>query len=374
MNIERSACAAILAVTAAFSAVPAHAQTKITYATIVSGEHSAIKHGLMPMFENITKATNGDLEFEVFLNGAMGGGKAMLSIVRDRLVDSSTIVSPYIRSDLPASAMIIDLGALGDDAMVMAGAVNEFFLLHCAECNEELARNNVKPLASYSTTPYLLMCTEPLSSLDDIKGRKVRASASFGAAVAALGAVPVNIGAGEVYEAMLRGQIDCNTGGAYWMTSYNLKDSVKGILDLSLGTYAGTYIFDMNTRTWAGLPVEERALIIRELPGAVRRIVEGYVNDDEQAIEETVALGAMLSPPDAAVVSRYQEHRESFKQDIVTSAEEYGLANAARIADDYLAIIDKWSNIVASFNDQENPYDQFERALWDEVFSKLPVD
>lgn len=51
------------------------------------------------MFKGLEKASDGSLKFELFSGGAMGGGKAVLQIVRDRVTDSSIIIDAYVKRD-----------------------------------------------------------------------------------------------------------------------------------------------------------------------------------------------------------------------------------------------------------------------------------
>jgi len=63
-------------------------------------------------------------------------------------------------------------------------------------------------------TSNALMCTEPVTSLDDFHGKQIRVgSASDLAIVEGLGASPVSMQFTETYEALQRNTIDCTLGG-----------------------------------------------------------------------------------------------------------------------------------------------------------------
>jgi TRAP-type C4-dicarboxylate transport system substrate-binding protein len=240
-------------------AQPAASQQRLTYASYIPAGHVIHTAGLEPFFDHVEQATDGALTFELFPGGAMGGGKAMLSVVRDRIVDSALIIDIYIKRELPASNAISELALLGEDTMVMNGAVNEVQLLGCSACETERERNDVEGLAFNSTTRFYLMCSRPVGKLADIDGLKVRAIGPFGFWIEALGGAPVSLTSAEIYEGMQRGQIDCTVGSLAWLTSYNLIDVVTDIVDLPMGTYHGAMVFDMNVDTWEALSEEQRA-------------------------------------------------------------------------------------------------------------------
>ena len=48
----------------------------------------------------------------------------------------------------------------------------------CPDCLAEYRRNNTVYVGAYSTTPYRVMCRQPVRSMDDLRGLRMRASLS----------------------------------------------------------------------------------------------------------------------------------------------------------------------------------------------------
>lgn len=350
----------------------ATAETKLTYGSYLPAPHLVHKNGLEPLFKELEQATNGSLKFELFPGGAMGGGKAMLQIVRDRVTDSSIIIDAYVKRDLPASAALAELAVVGEDNRVMAGAVNELQLLECKQCSSEQKRNRYKALAFYSTSPYNLMCTSEIATLADLEGKKARATSAFGVMMKDLGATPVSITSSEIYEAMQRGQADCTVGSPAWLTSYSLKDVVKAILDVPLGTYHGALVYNMNQKTWSALTTAERQAIIKAMPGLVSRIVQAYNDESKDAINAAMqGSGVVIVKPGADLMTKLNAFRKGEKARVIAKAEEDGVKNAEEMIDKFLALIEKWKGIVAETGDDTAKY---EKALWDNVYSKISAD
>merc|ERR1712091_254499 len=110
------------------------------------------------------------------------------------------------------------------------------------------------------------MCAEPVSSLADLNGKKVRTSSRFGAMMQGMGDTAVSITSAEMYEAMQRGSTDCAVGPAAWLTSYNIKDFVKSVVSTPLGVYFGTMVLTMNADRWDGLDDAWKKAIIDNIP------------------------------------------------------------------------------------------------------------
>jgi TRAP-type C4-dicarboxylate transport system substrate-binding protein len=68
--------------------------------------------------------------------------------------------------------------------------------------------DNVVILAAYCSGPGQIEATKPIHTLEDIKGLKLRATSTIAPAVQRLGATPLTISFGDVYESMRTGVID----------------------------------------------------------------------------------------------------------------------------------------------------------------------
>ena len=287
----------IVLVAVGFSAVAvfssaAIAEKKLVYSSIVSAVHPVSKRGLEPYFKKIEADTGGSLKFEIFPGGTLSSGTTTLKAIGNGTVDMGLLADVYNPTDVPVSTTISDLAVFGKDARVMTGAVNQMLLVDCAECRNDYLRNKVIPLASYSLTPYYFMCAKaPVRSLEEIKGKKIRATGSMGQLVAALGGVPVNITSAEMYEAVQRGQADCAAGPLPWLKTYTMWEVANSVTFTPIGTYHGTNIANMTYATWKKLAPKERQAFIKHLPNLVRSMAEGYEDDDHSIKGEAEAKG-----------------------------------------------------------------------------------
>ncbi|MCB1740989.1 MAG: hypothetical protein KDK91_11510, partial [Gammaproteobacteria bacterium] len=170
----RFASALSVAVLAAFLAGPAHAERKLVYASAVGAKHPVHTTGVEPFFAKVQAETGGSLSFELFPGGTIAGGKQTLAAIGNGTADMGLLADIYTPNDLPVSAMLSDLAALGKDARVMTGAVNQTLLLDCSACKQDYLEDGVLPLASYSLTPYYFMCAKvQIKSAADVAGKKV---------------------------------------------------------------------------------------------------------------------------------------------------------------------------------------------------------
>jgi len=351
-------------------ALPAAADTKLTYGSSVPATHIVHRAGLEPFFERVAKDTNGSLTWELFSGGAMGGPKETLQTVKDSVVDSSLIVDAYLRRDLPASMVMTVLSTLADDSRVFAAAANETHLLACPKCVAERDKHNIVGLGFYSTGTYHLMCTKEINTLAAMKGVKVRATSRAGALVKYWGGTPVSVTTSEMYEALQRGQADCTMGATAWLTSYSLRDVIKSIVSEPTGAYFSALFMNMNKDRWNSLSDAERTAIIRNLPGLIADTVYAYIASGEESIAEAVKAGAVVSDADAAMKAKLEEFRKGETKVALAYAKKAKLEDADEIIATFLSKVEKWRKIVAEIDGDKQKY---EEALWREIFSKLKV-
>ena len=126
-------------------------------------------------------------------------------------------------------------------------------------------QHGVEVLAVYVYPAQVVFCKNPMRSLADLSGRRVRVSSATQADfVAALGGVPVLIGFAQITPSLATGNIECVVTGT-------MSGNTMGLHALTTHVHAmpltwGLAVFGANRAAWDALPPELRALLRRELP------------------------------------------------------------------------------------------------------------
>jgi TRAP-type C4-dicarboxylate transport system substrate-binding protein len=361
---------AITAATLALSTSIASAR-EITYAHFLPAAGS-IRDATVAYFDRVSEATGGELTFETFWAGAMGGPVEMLDTIGSQTVDAGGIVDAYLRSSIPTASMFSDFGRLvssNADMLAYSAAVTEQQLLKCPECSADYEDNNVKLLATTATAPYYLMCKPEVTSTADMAGKKVRAVGNVANLMQQMGAVPVSVTTAEMYEAMQRGQADCSTGSAAWLDEYKLGEFVKSMINEPINDYISSGNILFNLDVWNDFSEAQRAAFIDELPAFVAQINFEGLSDADQAIEAAKANGLKIYEPDEEFKAQITEFRSATFAAAITTAEGTGVKVAERVTTDFEALVEKWSAIVADIGMDQAAY---EEALRTEIYSKLP--
>lgn len=362
----RKTTTALAAAILGTAALGAHA-AEITYNTYLPSPHVLNKQAMEPFAERVTKETKGAVTFKMLPGASVAKANAALDVMRDGIVSSSLIVDVYMRKSLPMSSVISDLALLGSDTLVMSAATNEYKLLHCKQCQNEMKKSSSIAMTFVSTTPYTLMCKDEVKTLADMKGKKVRATTAWGVMFKEMGMVPVNVSSGETYEAMQRGQIDCTSGADAWLKSYTLWDVAKHVIDYPMGTYHGTMVFNMNADAWSALPEAGRKAIVANLPRLAADAAFGYEEEKAAARAGAAEKGVKFVKPGQDFVDAYGAYQKKEIDRVIDTAEKAGLKDARAVVEGYLKTVAKWEKIVADTKRDRNAYIQ---ALDREIYSK----
>lgn len=321
------------------------AQTKISYGTYLPPTHVNNHAGIVPFAERVEKETGGKVKFEIFTGGSVAPAKAAVDQIRDKLVTAGMIVDSYVNKELPYSYTLTELALQGRNSLAMAGAVNEMQLVECKGCLEEQKKAGIISTAFYSTAPYVFMCKSDLRTTADMKGRKVRATAAFGLLVKEMGGVPVNITSDEVYEAMQRGQCDCNVGADAWLKSYTLWDVAKFVVKQPIGTYHGGQLFAIHADTYKALPADVRASIKKNAAILAADVTFGYLEESKVAQAGAAEKHVQFVDPDKSLTDAYEAFLKNDTKRVIEQAEKRGVKDANALIETFIAKIAKWEKI-----------------------------
>ncbi len=341
----------------------------LSYSNYLPPTHATNRYALEPMFKTVAEETKGSLKFDLHPGGVLIGGKGTLSALRDGLIDGGFVVSLYHQNEIPLNTALSDLAFLASDPLVTMGAVNQTVLLDCPECLAEYRKYKTVYLGAYATTPYVVMCKQPVKELKDLKGLKMRAAGTvYGRWATKIGGVPVNIANAEAYEALERGQLDCMIGAVAWLQTLSLWEVTKNVIDLPMGAYLGGAFLAFNQDSWKRVKEADRAVFVKHVPEYLAKLAVGYVKDDVDVQAQAKGKGVQINKPDQALVTLLAQYREEEVKNAIDAAKKRGVKNPEPAIQVFLRNLKKWEAIVARTG--HDPV-KFEQALRDEIYNKV---
>ncbi|MFW5823650.1 MAG: hypothetical protein ACOCVV_01640, partial [Marinobacter sp.] len=212
-----------------------------------------------------------------------------------------------------------------------------------------------------SSSNYMLNCSEPVTTLEDLEGKRLRSSGSQWSRWAEkFGASPVTLSGNEAYEALDQGVVDCVVISAPDLENLGIIEATTDITtDLPGGVFAGAAITNTNRDTWRSLTDGQRTA---EIPWVYHQREAEVLERarDELGIELHTASGELKEATqkfireDMDAIARYYE-------------DKHDVENAAGMLEDFRPVLERWVELVKDVDNQE----ELAELYWQEVFSKV---
>lgn len=192
-------------------------------------------------------------------------GPELIRVLRSGQIDLAGMALPTVAGDVPLLD-IIDLS--GQNPSHEQGRRIAQAMLPIL--NQELERFNVRIIAFYPFPGQVLFCRDPVTSLADLKGRRVRTpGGSQNDFIQSIGGQPVAIGFPEVYGALERGVVDCAVTGTATGNGARWYEVTRHLYTLPIQW--GIAAYAVNLAWW------------NRLDPAVRTFLQAYMNEVEEA-------------------------------------------------------------------------------------------
>lgn len=206
-------------------------------------------------------------------------GPEIIRLVRSGQVDIGAVPLGTVAGDVPLLD-IVDLAGLNPtlaQARLVARAIQQ-------TVNADLEKTGTLIVAMYPFPAQVFFCREPVTSLADLKGRKVRTfGSSLNDLVTAVGGQPVSVGFPEVYAALERGVVDCAITGTSSGNGARWYEVTRGLYALPVGWAISMYI--VNLEWWNKLDPAVRAFV----GITMRQVEDAQWKLGEEATEDGIA-------------------------------------------------------------------------------------
>jgi len=305
-SIIRNVTTAIAAtgVAAAMTVSSASAET-LKFASWVPPLHTITKGVVEPLTKAIEEGTGGASEIEYYPGGELGAGPLEQYVrVVQGVADMSWGLPGYTSSQFPKT-MVSELpGVKGDKP--------GYELLWNAYDKGLLEREfpGTVPLALWLSEPNIfIMKDHEIRTPDDVKGLKIRVSGAIaGDVIAALGGTPVQMPAGEIYNALQTGLIDGVVTGTSAVGDFKL-DEVANSYTYNVPLGQISFYTIMNKAAYDGLSEDAKAAI----DGIAGRDLSKSAEDAWNEKAATV-LESMKAAGDNTIITLTDEESAAFAE------------------------------------------------------------
>jgi TRAP-type transport system periplasmic protein len=351
-------------------AFPQAAAQELVYGSWVPASDFLNSNALPTGFKQIEAETKGAIKWKVIPGGQIADGKATFSAVKDGLMQAGLGIPTYVPNLLPSNAMLYSTVIPGDDVVAAAGAGTETLLLNCPSCLEEYKQLNTIPLSPYPGAASVFICIKPVKTVEDLKGKRIRALGAAVELVKLAGATPVGATLTETVTLLQRGGVDCTYGLPEWLKTYSFGDVAKYVVDYPLGVLSPVVAFLISRDTFHKLTPEQKVIHLRAAAriAAVHAIGNFIVRNEESYKHAVDKMGVQKIAVGKDFDELMARYKAGERERNVGVAKGFGVKDPEAILDAHARNVAKWQTLSKDIG--RDP-DKLTEALWREVYSKL---
>lgn len=333
------------------------------------------------MIEDYAKAleeySNGEVTMKVFPLSLLSFAEVNAG-VRDGIADAAGNLTAYFPAEYPNLNMLSEFSELVEleqfagelSSTAFAGAITEYVMLNCPDCQKEVAAQNQVYLGAGSTTSYVLQCVVPLNSAADLEGKRIRAAGAYWARWAeTVGAVPVSMSVNETLEGLNQGVLDCTASNTADFVNFSFIDVVKYVY-VGLPGAQFNVPFTINKDSWNSLSDSAKQAMLRANAKLMADVTWVYIEEARAGKERAPGLGIEYGNAADDMVALNREFIAKDKDAVASIYKErFGIETGAAAADALNALLVKWTDLTKGVEGG----DALAQLYEDEIFSKVDV-
>jgi len=283
--------------------------------------------------EAVKERTNGRVEIEMTFAGGLGKGGELMTLAGRGAIDMAAVVPGYYPDQLLFWKAYQIPFIFGSPRQAMEISAESYQALPVFK--EELDKFGVhflfhQPLGSY-------FMTGPDENCDNIAGLAGKKIRSFGADIPkmfeAVGAVPVSVGFGDIYEAVQRGTLDysfINLGNINAIKVYE-----PGKYSCGPAMSITGHLLVIGQKTWDSLPADIQAIMTEEGLKAGKAYIDAIDKIEADAGVAMTAAGAVIKPMAAGEIEKWHAAAPDMLQDWVDARTADGEGERAQQVADF---------------------------------------
>ena len=250
------------AFTFAFAALGAPAQATtlkwITFKPQNAGDAQAIS--TQWFVDEFKKRTGGKSEIQMFWGGSVAKDREIPDFLSGGAADMGDIITPYFPDKFPLNNTVGYFIPQPHSTIEIAELMEYWHAVY-PQFDSELKKYNLKTIGFRPLENYGMICTKPIKSIEDFKGKRIRTYGfAYPAFVQALGGTPVSMSSSDGYEALQRGILDCSPIGPSLAHGWKYDEVAKYFIEIPIGASFG-HMITMNRKSYDSLDPQTRAIL-----------------------------------------------------------------------------------------------------------------
>ncbi|MBN1277767.1 MAG: TRAP transporter substrate-binding protein [Deltaproteobacteria bacterium] len=269
--------------------------------------------------KEIEKRTDGKVKITYFPGGSLLKGPAIYDGVLKGVTDIGMSCFAYTPGRFPALESL-DLPMGYPTGYAASMTANDFLAKF-----KPAELDKVEILYIHAHGPGLLHMKMPINNLEELKGKKIRATGLSAKVVGALGGAAVGMPQGGTYEALQKGVVEGTFGPIEVLKGWKQGEVIKYTTDcFSVGYTTAMYIA-MNKKKWDSMPADVQKVFEEVSREWVAKHAEGWDTADAEGREFSASLGNQFITLSDQESTRWAEAVSPVIEEYIKAKEAMGL-------------------------------------------------
>lgn len=274
----------------------------------------------------IEERSGGKITVDIVWGQAIASYADVDDALADGRVDLAFTLPSYTPAEYPAfDALGTAMSTLPSSPVASDLAANAAGVQAAWETPEVLAEFEDKDLVPLipmlAAGGYSTMCSKPMTSLDDWKGKQLRVgSAAAGKQVTDLGATPVSLSFPETYEALQRGTVDCDLGQLapnVEAGTFEVAPNIGVASDAGIARSAGAITAG---KKYSELPLAYQQVVFDSMSTTFSTMMEVVIGAKAMAVEQAKDNDGSVEPFDDDVQKQMAKYAKTLSEKTAKTA------------------------------------------------------
>ncbi len=267
----------------------------------------AMSETIIWMTEEIEKRTEGRVKIEVYWDNILMAPYELLRGVMTGATDIGSVHVGYFPSALPTWG-VFNTFLTGPESILEQIQLKDRVINEVPAFNAELDRWNQRMISQMSFQPGTIGMTKPITSVQELQGKTVRAPSSWLLAMLeAAGAIPISMPFPEVHTALDRGTLDGMYTSIDSFERFFFDEAANHFIWHPTLWMPQVYIVSINNDVWNSLLEKDQQIILAVGREALPMCAELTEADIERSID------VMIERSDAVVTRLTDAEVEAWK-------------------------------------------------------------
>lgn len=357
---------------ATISGTPATA-AELTYGSWPPAASIQNRVAMPRIFKEIEEETKGYIKWKLVAGGQLGGPKESFQATSDNISQGALGIIISNPTASPSLNAIYNYLVFDGSSIQATPAALETLTLNCPSCWDEFKKQNLVPLAGWTTSQYYLACTQPFTKVEDLKGKRIRGQGGPAQLWEMAGAVPVSATLPEAVTLLQRGGLDCMHTTYTWLQTFGYGDFAKNVLDVPMSLSGPAVGLMLNRDTWNKMTTEQKTIHLKKAAFLSANIaVEEFTTDNQANLEKVIKeKNVKLIPVEkagfATLVAKFDAAQ---RETIIETSKKLGVKEPEKLLDAYKKNLEKWKGLTANVGTDMN---KLADLIWTEIYSKVDV-